>query len=61
MGNKSVLLSQFGMLLSYKKAIEDAGGDFNAFCDIDNMTIRQMIEELGPNGIRFQFTPNAKE
>ena len=47
--------AELKMLASYIVAIHEAGGNASLFvADINNMTVREMINSLAVNGVRFK-------
>ena len=44
---------------SYRNAISECGGSRNIFNDRMSMTVREMMETLGPNGVRFVVHPKS--
>lgn len=53
---ETVKIDRMNMLISYINAINDAGGDSKSFVsDIGTMTVREMIDRLAQNGVRFVY------
>lgn len=44
---------------SYRNAISECGGSRSIFNNRMSMTVREMMETLGPNGVRFVVHPKS--